>query len=67
MLCSYAYFNQIANAALFLASGKIIQVFLLWLFAKRNNLDDSSFVNGQNIAVDGGLTASHPVAPGRWA
>ncbi|KAG9088818.1 hypothetical protein FS749_001847 [Ceratobasidium sp. UAMH 11750] len=29
--------------------------------------DDSSFVNGQNIAVDGGLTASHPVAPGRWA
>ncbi|KAG8690552.1 hypothetical protein FRC11_010804 [Ceratobasidium sp. 423] len=29
--------------------------------------DDSSFVNGQNIAVDGGLSASHPVAPGRWA
>ncbi|QRV79157.1 Enoyl-(Acyl carrier protein) reductase [Ceratobasidium sp. AG-Ba] len=29
--------------------------------------DDSSFVNGQNLAVDGGLSASHPVAPGRWA
>ncbi|KAF9529432.1 hypothetical protein CPB83DRAFT_852675 [Crepidotus variabilis] len=29
--------------------------------------DDSSYVNGQNIAVDGGLTASVPVVPGRWA
>ncbi|KAG6813564.1 hypothetical protein H0H92_009956 [Tricholoma furcatifolium] len=28
--------------------------------------EDSSYVNGQNIAVDGGLSASHPVAPGRW-
>ncbi|PFH50912.1 hypothetical protein AMATHDRAFT_75301 [Amanita thiersii Skay4041] len=29
--------------------------------------DDSSYVNGQNIAVDGGLSASLPVVPGKWA
>ena len=29
--------------------------------------DDSSYVNGQNIAVDGGLSATLPVLPGRWA
>lgn len=29
--------------------------------------DDSSYVNGQNIAVDGGLSASLPIVPGRWA
>ena len=34
---------------------------IMWL------IDDSSYVNGQNIAVDGGLSASHPVVPGRWA
>jgi len=27
--------------------------------------DDSSYVNGQNIAIDGGLSSSHPVVPGR--
>ncbi|KAH7888411.1 NAD(P)-binding protein [Phlebopus sp. FC_14] len=29
--------------------------------------DESSYVNGQNIAVDGGLSSSHPVIPGHWA
>ncbi|KAG9002234.1 hypothetical protein FRB94_004049 [Tulasnella sp. JGI-2019a] len=27
--------------------------------------DDSSYINAQNIAIDGGLSGSHPVAPGR--
>ena len=27
--------------------------------------DESSYVNGQAIAVDGGLSSSHPVVPGR--
>lgn len=29
--------------------------------------DDSSYINGQAIAIDGGLTASSPVVPGRTA
>lgn len=29
--------------------------------------DESSYVNGQNLAVDAGLSASHPVIPGHWA
>ena len=29
--------------------------------------DESAYVNGQAIAVDGGLSSSHPFAPGRMA
>ncbi|KAI0320901.1 sex determination protein tasselseed-2 [Amylostereum chailletii] len=29
--------------------------------------DDSSYVNGQNWAVDGGISSSHPVVPGKFA
>jgi NAD(P)-dependent dehydrogenase (short-subunit alcohol dehydrogenase family) len=29
--------------------------------------DDSSYVNGQAIAADGGLSSSHPVVPGKMA
>ncbi|KAF9647310.1 NAD(P)-binding protein [Thelephora ganbajun] len=28
--------------------------------------DDSSYINGQNICIDGGLSASHPVIPGKF-
>jgi NAD(P)-dependent dehydrogenase (short-subunit alcohol dehydrogenase family) len=27
--------------------------------------DEASYVNGQAIAVDGGLSSSHPVVPGK--
>ena len=30
-------------------------------------VDDSSYVNGQVFAVDGGLSASLPVVPGKFA
>ena len=29
--------------------------------------DDSSYINGQNVCIDGGLSASHPVIPGKFA
>jgi len=29
--------------------------------------DEASYVNGQNWAVDGGLSSSHPVVPGKMA
>jgi len=29
--------------------------------------DESSYINGQNLAVDGGFSSSHPVVPGRMA
>lgn len=29
--------------------------------------DDASYINGQAIAVDGGLSSSHPVVPGKMA
>lgn len=28
--------------------------------------DEASYLNGQAIAVDGGLSASHPIVPGRF-
>lgn len=53
---------------LFLASGKA-----RWWVMRSGLIDDpcfedeSSYVNGQNIAVDGGLSSSHPVIPGHLA
>ncbi|KAJ8696728.1 hypothetical protein PTI98_006574 [Pleurotus ostreatus] len=67
----YGVPEEIAKAALFLASG--MSAFPPLNIAHKSltraplDADDSSYVNGQNIAVDGGLSSSHPVVPGRWA
>lgn len=58
---------EIAQAALFLASGSARSSDVRRNITEHEVTDDSSYVNGQNIAVDGGLSASHPVVPGRWA
>jgi NAD(P)-dependent dehydrogenase (short-subunit alcohol dehydrogenase family) len=57
---------EIANVALFLASGarslpEAGEVLIKF------EVDDSSYVNGQIFAVDGGLSASLPVIPGKLA
>lgn len=58
---------EIAQAALFLASGRRCLRSDLTLGTHSSFTDDSSYVNGQNLAVDGGLTSSVPVVPGKFA
>lgn len=63
------YCTEVANVALFLASGTRPCL----IFGHSNDAyvftfpDESSYINGQSIAVDGGLSSSLPVAPGRFA
>jgi NAD(P)-dependent dehydrogenase (short-subunit alcohol dehydrogenase family) len=59
-------YAEVAAAALFLASGRFVES-PHEPIAKSSFVDDSSYVNGQCIAVDGGLSSSLPVAPGRFA
>ena len=52
--------------ALFLASGMVSCCCVLCQVLM-SVIDEASYVNGQAIAVDGGLTASMPVVPGKIA
>jgi NAD(P)-dependent dehydrogenase (short-subunit alcohol dehydrogenase family) len=45
-------------------AGQPIEIACMALFLAS---DEASYVNGQAIAVDGGLSSSHPVVPGRLA
>jgi len=45
-------------------AGQPIEIARMALFLAS---DEASYVNGQAIAVDGGLSSSHPVVPGRLA
>jgi NAD(P)-dependent dehydrogenase (short-subunit alcohol dehydrogenase family) len=45
-------------------AGQPIEIARMALFLAS---DEASYVNGQAIAVDGGLSSSHPFVPGRLA
>ena len=64
-------FAEIAQAALFLASGESdYKGRCVCAYSSHDigiDADESSYINGQNVTVDGGLTASLPVIPGKFA
>jgi hypothetical protein len=64
----FCYSIEPAAVALFLASGEFIYLYIarsLSLSYIVTSLDDASYVNGQNWAVDGGLSSSMPYVRGR--